>query len=71
MSSRVWKMLAVMALLAQPAWGQGFMDPVEFQRDLAAGNALVDQWIRCTQGATAKLAGSSQEGAEVVEPPPN
>jgi hypothetical protein len=31
-----------------------------------AGDALIDQWIACTQQATTKLAGSSQEGAEVV-----
>jgi len=55
-----------MTLLAQPAWGAGFMDPAEFQRDIAAGDALVDQWIKCTQLAAGKLAGSSQEGAEVV-----
>ena len=30
------------------------------------GNALMDQWIVCTRVATAKLAGSFQEGAEVV-----
>jgi hypothetical protein len=63
---RVWKVLAAITLLAHPAWGAGFMDPVEFQRDMAAGNALVDQWIKCTQVAAGKLAGSSQEGAEVV-----
>jgi hypothetical protein len=64
--SRIWKVLAAITLLAQPAWGAGFMDPAEFQRDIAAGNALMDQWIKCTQVATGKLAGSSQEGAEVV-----
>jgi hypothetical protein len=58
MSSRVWKILAAIALLAQPAWSQGTtLDIAELQRDIAAGNALVEQWIGCTQGATAKLAG--------------
>jgi hypothetical protein len=66
MSSRAWQILAAIALLAQPAWGQGPLDPTVLQRDISAGNALVDQWIKCTQVATAKLAGSSQEGAEVV-----
>ena len=65
-SSRVWKILVAITLLAPPAWGAGFMDPVEFERDLAAGNILAEQWIRCTQGAAAKLASSFQEGAEVV-----
>jgi hypothetical protein len=36
------------------------------QRDIAAGTVFMDQWIKCTQVATGKLAGSSQEGAEVV-----
>jgi len=66
MSSRVWKILVAITLLAPPAWGAGFMDPVEFQRDIAAGDALAEQWIRCSQGAAAKLASSSHAGAEVV-----
>ena len=66
MSPRAWQVLAAIALLAQPAWGQGPLDPAVLQRDVAAGNALVEQWIECTQIATAKLAVSSQEGAEVV-----
>jgi hypothetical protein len=36
------------------------------QRDIVASKALVDQWIDCTLAAAAKLADSSQEGAEVV-----
>jgi 3-oxoacyl-(acyl-carrier-protein) synthase len=66
MSSRVWQILATICLLSLPAWGAGFMDPATFERDVAAGNALMDQWIKWTQVAAAKLAGSSQEGAEVV-----
>jgi hypothetical protein len=57
---------ALGGLLASPAWGQGSLDPAVLQRDIAAGNALVDRWIECTQVATAKLASSSQEAAEVV-----
>ena len=45
---------------------KGHLDSAALQRDIAAGTALIDQWIECTQAATAKLAGSSQEGAEVV-----
>jgi hypothetical protein len=63
---RIWKVLAAITLLTQPAWGAGFMDPAVFEREIATGNALMDQWIVCTRVATAKLAGSSQEGAEVV-----
>jgi hypothetical protein len=67
MSSRFGKILAAVILLAQPAWGAGIMDdPAAFERDIAAGNTLMDQWIKCTQAAAGKLAGSSQEGAEVV-----
>jgi len=58
-SSRVWQILATIILLSQPAWGAGFMDPATFERDNAAGNALMDQWIKCTQVAAGKLAGSS------------
>jgi hypothetical protein len=63
---RAWKILAAMTLLARPAFGQGALDTTLMQRDIAAGTALVDQWIECTQVAATKLAGSSQEGAEVV-----
>jgi hypothetical protein len=66
MSSRVWQILAAIILLAQPAWGQGSLDPAALQRDIAGGNALVERWIECSQAAAAKLANSSQEGAEVV-----
>jgi hypothetical protein len=66
MSPRAWQILAAIILLVQPAWGAGFMDPAAFERDIAAGNTLMDQWIKCTQVAAGKLAGSSQEGAEVV-----
>ncbi|MBP1092976.1 hypothetical protein [Bradyrhizobium diazoefficiens] len=63
---RFWPTFAAIALLAQPAWGQGPIDPGTLQRDIAAGDALVDKWIECTRIATAKLAGSSREGAEVI-----
>jgi hypothetical protein len=65
-SSHVWKIPAAIALLAQPAWGQGSLDAAVLQRDIVASKALVDQWIDCTLAAAAKLADSSQEGAEVV-----
>jgi hypothetical protein len=66
MSSRVLQILAAITLLTQPAWSESPLDPARLQRDIAAGNALVDQWIECTRAATAKLAVSSQEAAEVV-----
>jgi hypothetical protein len=66
MSLRAWQAFAAITLLAQPAWGQGSLDSATLQRDIAAGNVLVDRWIECTQTTTAKLANSSQEGAEMV-----
>jgi hypothetical protein len=66
MPSRAGKILAAIILLAAPAWGQSRLDPAALERDIAAGDVLVEKWIACTQEATAKLAGSSQEGAEVV-----
>jgi hypothetical protein len=42
---RAWKILAAMTLLARPALGQGALDTTLMQRDIAAGTALVDQWI--------------------------
>ena len=49
---RIWKVLAAITLLTQPAWGAGFMDPAVFEREIATGNALMDQWIVCTRVAT-------------------
>jgi hypothetical protein len=67
-ASRYGKILAAVALVALPltAQGQGTFDQKAFQRDIDAGKVLIEQWIRCTQAATAKLASSSQESADVI-----
>jgi hypothetical protein len=64
---RLFQIVTVLALFGlQPASGQQAFDSAKFNRDRAAGKALIEVWIRCTQSAATKLANGSKEGAEVV-----
>lgn len=68
-ASRYGKILAALALflaLAPAVNGQGSLDAKAIQRDADAGKMVLEQWIKCTQAATAKLAITSQERAEVI-----
>lgn len=52
-------------LFATGAFGQD-IDVAKLQRDMKAGNILVDQWIGCSRDAAAQLAARTAETADIV-----